>query len=213
MKVRKRTAVLAAGAALCMAGLGAGVASAAIPDSGGAIDGCYKPTPHGGPAALSVIDTALPNGHCPAGQTEVSWPAQQAAQSAGPNGSDTLMVKASGAAGNANGGTAYAVCPQDHPYVTGGGYQSGDVSVTPFASGPGYVQSDGSGYPLSNPPQSGGSYGEPHGFTDSPDSESLYRQGVPPSFNGPNETAQAWVVQVNATSSYPGISVWAMCAE
>lgn len=52
---------------------GTGIAVAAIPDSGGVIHGCYKPQSDGHSTALSVIDTALTNGHCPGGNTELTW--------------------------------------------------------------------------------------------------------------------------------------------
>lgn len=59
----------------------------------------------------------------------------------------------------------------------------------------------------------GGTFGDAHIFTDPPDNELLFHQETPPEINGDVENAQAWVVQVNATPSYPGVTVWALCAE
>lgn len=60
--------------AACLITLGgAGIAGASVPDSGGVIHGCYHPQSDGHNSALGVIDTALSNGHCPSGQTELTW--------------------------------------------------------------------------------------------------------------------------------------------
>src|SRR5258708_1961630 len=70
-KVWQKIALLLAGT-LVAAGVGAGIASASIPDSSGVIHGCYKvPVPaHGTP--LSVIDTNA-GGTCPSGTVALTW--------------------------------------------------------------------------------------------------------------------------------------------
>jgi hypothetical protein len=71
----RRTFAIPIAAGICLAGLGAGIgiAQAVIPDSSGVIHGCYHPQSDGHNSALGVIDTALSNGHCPSGNTELTW--------------------------------------------------------------------------------------------------------------------------------------------
>jgi len=45
----------------------------ASPDSAGVIHGCFKPTNNGSVSPLGVVDTTLPGGTCPKGQTALSW--------------------------------------------------------------------------------------------------------------------------------------------
>jgi hypothetical protein len=102
MKISKRLVVIG-GAVVVLAGAGSGVAMASIPDSGGAIHGCYHPQTDGHSSALGVIDTALPNGHCPSGQTEVDWNHTGPAGPTGPAGATgaTGPAGATGATGPA----------------------------------------------------------------------------------------------------------------
>ena len=78
----RRTVIIAGATALVLAAGGgaAYAASASIPDSAGVIHGCYKPTDNGSVSMLGVVDTALPGGTCPKGQTALSW------NQAGPQG-------------------------------------------------------------------------------------------------------------------------------
>ena len=162
-----RTVIIAGATALVLAAGGgaAYAASASIPDSSGVIHGCYKPNGNGSRSPLGVIDTALPGGTCPKGQTELSWnqTGPQGPQgptgatgatgptgatgatgatgpsTAGPAGLDTTIVFASGT-------TAVAAdCPADHPYVLGGGASSDDGTAI-LSSGPlGYFGEETSG--------------------------------------------------------------------
>lgn len=72
MKTWQKWAFLISGGML-LAGLSAGVATASIPDSGGVVHGCYKSNANGSNSALGVIDTALSGGHCPTGDTALTW--------------------------------------------------------------------------------------------------------------------------------------------
>ena len=72
MKTWQRWTVTLGSIAL-VAAAGTGIAVAAIPDSNSVIHGCYKPQSDGHNSALGVIDTALSNGHCPSGNTELTW--------------------------------------------------------------------------------------------------------------------------------------------
>jgi hypothetical protein len=129
MRAWQRWAVGFGSLAVAM-GAGVGAAVAAIPDSGGVIHACYKiPVPaHGSP--LNVIDSEA-GGSCASGSTAVTWnqagpqgpqgpagPAGPAGPStAGSSGLDVVVVTANDPTGRA----ATAVCPSDHPYLTGGG--------------------------------------------------------------------------------------------
>jgi hypothetical protein len=83
MKLKIFAAVLAG---LLLTGIGAAATWASIPDSGGVIHACYKPQSDGHSSTLGVIDTALPNGHCPSGQTELTWNQTGPQGPAGPPG-------------------------------------------------------------------------------------------------------------------------------
>jgi hypothetical protein len=113
--------VLAAGGGAAYA------ASASIPDSAGVIHGCFKPTSNGSVSTLGVIDTALPGGRCPKGQTALSWNQTGPAgpSTAGQSGLDVIVIQ-----GQADvSGRATATCPSDHPYVLGGGSSQGSGSI------------------------------------------------------------------------------------
>lgn len=79
MKTGQRLTIVGGSVILALAA-GTGIALATIPDSGGVIHGCYKAQSDGHAAALSVIDTALTGGHCPADNTTLNW------NQAGPQG-------------------------------------------------------------------------------------------------------------------------------
>ncbi len=117
---QKRAAVCGAGVAL-LAGLGAGVAVAAIPDSSGAIHACYKtPLPvHGNP--LVVIDSEN-GGSCANGYASLTWPAVKPVLV-------TTVVTALAPAPFPGGTTATATCPAG-TVVTGGGYNAGAAAGT-----------------------------------------------------------------------------------
>jgi hypothetical protein len=72
MKTWQRIIVIAGSTGLVLTAA-TGIALASIPDSGGVIHGCYKPQNDGHNSALGIIDTALSNGHCPSGNTELTW--------------------------------------------------------------------------------------------------------------------------------------------
>ena len=123
----RRTVIIAGATALVLAAGGgaAYAASASIPDSAGVIHGCYKPTDNGSVSMLGVVDTALPGGTCPKGQTALSWnqagPAGPAGPAtAGPGGLNVTVVQS----GDTGIGTQYdaadARCPASAPYVLGG---------------------------------------------------------------------------------------------
>jgi hypothetical protein len=162
--IKNRMVIIAGATALVLAAGGgaAYAASASIPDSSGVIHGCYKPTSNGGVSALGVIDTALPGGTCPKGQTALSWnqtgpqgPAGPAGpqgpagpSTAGQSGLDVIVVQ-----GQSDGsGRAMATCPSDHPYVLGGGSSQGSGSIAaefPFmgnGNGQGEEPSSGNGW-------------------------------------------------------------------
>jgi hypothetical protein len=68
-----RMIVVASAVTIMTTGIGLGVASASIPDGNGVIHACYKAQANGKSTPLGVIDTALPGGQCPSGQTELTW--------------------------------------------------------------------------------------------------------------------------------------------
>lgn len=70
--MRKRYMVIAAGVSLVVIGVGAGVASASIPDSGGVIHACYQNPPPAHGANLQVIDTGN-GGSCSGGMAALTW--------------------------------------------------------------------------------------------------------------------------------------------
>ncbi len=76
----RTTRLIALGAALGLALVGAGIAYATIPDASGVIHGCY--TKSGG--ALSVIDSSVTK--CGSNQTELAWNVQGQVGPQGPQG-------------------------------------------------------------------------------------------------------------------------------
>ncbi len=119
----RRTVIIAGASALVLvAGGGAAyAASASIPDSAGVIHGCYKPTGNGSVSPLGVIDTALPRGTCPKGQTALSWNQTGPQGPAGP-------VGPAGAVGPAGS--------QGAPGPSTAGPGGLGVTVAPYYSGP-----------------------------------------------------------------------------
>jgi len=100
-----------------------GVAYAAIPDSGGTIHACHKTVvpAHGTP--LSIIDSEA-GGTCPAGSTELTWPAAQ------PTLATQRIVTENTEMAPGEAGSALAVCPAGWR-LTGGGF-----SLSSSAEGP-----------------------------------------------------------------------------
>jgi hypothetical protein len=90
--------ITAAAVALGAVLLSGSTALASIPDSGGVIHGCYKPQSDGHSSPLGVIDTALSNGHCPSGQTQLTWNQTGPQGPAGPQGPQGPPGPAGGAA-------------------------------------------------------------------------------------------------------------------
>ena len=138
-------------AAVAFAVLGAGVATATIPDSSGTIHGCYKKTN----GNLSIIDTG--NGAtCQASEAAVSWSqkgvqglagpqgvqGQQGPQgSAGPDGVDDYSIATAQATTSSGHASAVAGCPTGSIAVGGGFDVPKSANVTPFES-----QSDVTGW-------------------------------------------------------------------
>jgi hypothetical protein len=131
-------------AAACAA-LGAGVATATIPDSGGTIHGCYK-TANGN---LTLIDTGK-GATCHASETAVAWtqkgvqglPGPQGAQgqqgpqgSSGPDGVDDYSIATGQATTSGGHATAVASCPSGSTSVGGGFDVPATANVTPYESG------------------------------------------------------------------------------
>ena len=107
--IKNRMVIIAGATALVLAAGGgaAYAASASIPDSSGVIHGCFKPTSNGSLSPLGVIDTALPGGMCPKGQTALSWNQtgpQGPAGPVGPTGATGLDRRPSGPAGPSTAG-------------------------------------------------------------------------------------------------------------
>ena len=131
----KRKYLIAAGGlvVLLAGGLGAGIASAAIPDSGGVIHACYQSPPPQHGANLQVIDTGN-GGSCGGGMVALTWNQtgpQGPAGSTGPStaGSSGLDTGVYTGGGSAFGyGNNLAVCPVDHPFALGGGVDAGGTS-------------------------------------------------------------------------------------
>lgn len=145
---------------------GTGIAMAAIPDSGGVIHGCYKPNSNGSNSALGVIDTVLSGGHCPTGDTALTWNqtgpqgpqgatgatgATGAQGPAGPSGmSGYQIVTAAPSSGyfSTIGAAVVATvtCPAGEKAISGGGTTedtSGNITAAIADSAP---LSDGSGW-------------------------------------------------------------------
>lgn len=64
--------ISAAAAAIALAGLGAGIAYASIPDGSGVIHACYQSPPPAHGANLQVIDTGA-GGSCSGGMAALTW--------------------------------------------------------------------------------------------------------------------------------------------
>jgi Collagen triple helix repeat (20 copies) len=148
--IKNRMVIIAGATALVLAAGGgaAYAASASIPDSAGVIHGCYKPTGNGSVSQLGVIDTALPGGTCPKGQTALSWnqagpqgPAG-ATGPAGPPGPQGATGAAGATGPQGPAGPAGATGPQGPagqqgapgPSTAGPGGLA--VTVAPYYSGP-----------------------------------------------------------------------------
>lgn len=186
----KKTAIGIAVGAIALAGLGTGVAHAAIPDSSGVIHGCYKPTSDGHNAPLGVIDTALSNGSCPAGDTTVTW------NQVGPQGpaGATGTAGATGATGPAGpaGISNYQLIQQSEPSGCSGG--------TFYLSIPSGTQVIGAG--VDNP-------GGPDGYltalngpdpSDSTKWEFNVNNGIPFQGCGPSVTMNLWMTVATVSS-------------
>lgn len=128
--------------AVAFAVLGAGVATATIPDSSGTIHGCYKKSN----GSLSVIDTGK-GATCQVSEAAVSWsqqgvpglpgppgvqgqPGQQG--SAGPDGVDDYSIVTAQATTSGGSATAVAACPTGSTAVGGGFDVPASANVTPF---------------------------------------------------------------------------------
>jgi hypothetical protein len=185
--MRKRAWLLSAsGAAILAAGLGGGVAFGAVqsvPDSGGTIHGCYKPSGYA-TGALMVIDTDAGQS-CPSDTTAINWnqtgPSGPAGPStAGPSGLDvTTVFNQVGY----NGETQQkALCPSSHPYALGGG-----VLQVSGASQGNVLES--------SPTGSGGSI--------TPDAGTW----------NPANTAEGWYGHISSNSSNEVWTVYAICSK
>jgi hypothetical protein len=130
--------------AVACAALGAGVATATIPDSGGTIHGCYKKTT----GNLTLIDTGK-GATCQASEAAVTWsqqgvqglPGQQGVQgqqgsqgSAGPDGVDDYSIATGQATTSGGNATAVASCPTGSTSVGGGFDVPASADVTPYES-------------------------------------------------------------------------------
>lgn len=177
MQIRKpsrRVTIIGAVTAAGVLAFG-GVALASIPDSGGVIHGCYKPQSDGHNSPLGVIDTALSNGHCPSGNTEIDWNQTGPQGPQGPAGADgaTGATGAQGPAGPSTAGstgldvtevsahtfpgtTTSVQCPSSNPYVIGGG---GDASDNPGGLGGSEPWDFTTGGPISGAENSTDTYG------------------------------------------------------
>ena len=138
-------------AVVAFAVLGAGVATATIPDSTGTIHGCYKKAN----GNLSIIDTG--NGAtCQSSETAVAWSqkgvqglagpqgvqGQQGSQgSAGPDGVDDYSIATAQATTSSGHASALASCPTGSVAVGGGFDVPASANVTPYES-----ESDGAGW-------------------------------------------------------------------
>lgn len=151
---------------------------ASIPDSGGVIHGCYKPQANGSNTPLGVIDTALSNGRCPNGDTEVDWnqtgpqgpqgPAGATGATGptgpiGPQGPAGPSTAGSGGlgvtvvSGTTTGNTLAVHCPANAPYVIGGGADNTATNNSPLTASEPWDFS--TNLALSGNEVSGGQYG------------------------------------------------------
>lgn len=138
-----KTTILIVAVVVCAA-LGAGIATATIPDSGGTIHGCYKKTN----GNLTLIDTDK-GGTCQVSEAAVAW-SQKGAQglpgangvqgqqgkqgSAGLDGVDDYSIATAQATTSGGSATAVASCPSGSTAVGGGFDVPGSANVTPFES-------------------------------------------------------------------------------
>ena len=138
------------GLALLAGGTAAGAAIAGGPvDGSGMIHGCYTNKAFNGSHVFVLQDAGTT---CPNGTTAVEWNQQGQAgpagpqgpagndgaqgpagpagpvgpSTAGPSGLDAIVVNAHTPAG---GSEALASCPSDHPYLLGGGVDSGEAGT------------------------------------------------------------------------------------
>ena len=144
-------------AAIGLSGLGVGIASAAIPDSSGVIHGCYKPNANGSLSVLGVVDTALSGGHCPGGQTALTWNQTGPAGATGPQGpvgatgvqgpqgpAGISDLKVETFTGLPSSGATVVSCPADYSAIGGGATEQWAGSPVPmFENGP---TADGTGW-------------------------------------------------------------------
>jgi hypothetical protein len=139
----KKTMLMLVAAALVVA-LGAGVATATIPDSSGTIHGCYKKAN----GNLTIVDTGK-GATCQASEAAVTWSQQGAQGLPGPQGVQGLQGKQGSAGpdgvgdytivtaqGTTSGGDAdvFADCPTGGVAVGGGFDIPPDADVSPFQS-------------------------------------------------------------------------------
>jgi hypothetical protein len=136
---KKTTFILAA---VTCAVVGAGVASATIPDSGGTIHGCYKKTN----GNLTLIDTDK-GATCQVSEAGLTWsqkgaqgpPGPQGVQgqqgqqgTTGPDGVDDYSIVTAQATTSGGNATAVASCPTGSTAVGGGFDVPKSANVTPF---------------------------------------------------------------------------------
>jgi len=132
-----------------LAGTGTALAATnSIPDSSGVIHACYKPNANGSLSPLGVIDTALPNGKCPANQREVDWNQTGPQGPAGAPGSKVSVITVQHTTdGQIQPGIdiqgSDAVCPAGYTAV-GGGFQLHSTQVAVIDS---YAEVGDTAYP------------------------------------------------------------------
>ena len=130
--------------AVACAALGAGVATATIPDASGTIHGCYKKTN----GNLTLVDTDK-GGTCQASEAAAGWsqtgvqglPGPQGVQgqqgqqgSTGPDGVDDYSIVSAQATTSGGNATAVASCPTGSTAVGGGFDVPAAANVTPYES-------------------------------------------------------------------------------
>lgn len=165
--MRRSRVVLAAAVGILVAGAGASVALASIPDSNGMIHACYQSPPPAHGANLQVIDTGN-GGSCSGGMVALNWNQTGPQGPAGPTGpqgpagpstggSSGLDLEIIYATNTFSGGVwtpnpVTASCPTDHPYVFGGGGFGQNVGALP-------------GYPDNGPSATESETGTANGWT------------------------------------------------
>src|SRR5260370_19776079 len=106
-------------------------------DSGGVIYGCYTNAQIHGSHALVLQDTGT---SCPSGTTAIQWNQTGSQGPEGPQGPAGPSTAGGGGLGTeivwstdafANPSGAVAICPNDHPFIVGGG---GDAGVNPLTT-------------------------------------------------------------------------------